>query len=746
MRIATALTIAAALASGLCLAKAELGGLYGQVVDLGTGQPIEGALVMAPATGDTQRADGHGCFSVSDAIVDTGSAVKVDLLGMIFGGSLLTGESRIAVSTDPRWLIVWAPGYRAFDGLAPIVFADATIGSAVAERICLAPRGGGRRSAQAGRDDAAHVRGIGLAPIVEPERIVVPSQSPTETLRVRGQAPEALPLSYEVGALLSTGRRVQFPTGATAQVRLPAQAGVVEVVSASRLPSIAGVSRKYRGSRGVLGRYGPRSWESDPALELRPGITDETAEGLAQAVKYLVLTPESTVRETEAADWAELCLWRGRLNSGDLAWEDAQQRLAGLPEGPQRLYFQGILALARGLDHGDLASGIEQLDALVGSSGMALPPLLARDRALAYTRLALQSAADHARETALEAIAGAAEALWDYGPGLRQLADGAHELGDTATAAGLYHRAAQRLAPIDREVTHIASFVYRCGQPWGRRSARRLAETLGAELKAARTTAAGDWIDASRALLESGVPDRAEKAAATATTLASDDARAWLQLGRALQAQGKPALEAYRTAARLCPETAEAWYAMGRIYWEQGRRERAVRDFTRAAEAAPGSELYLRAALLGNAWAQAQQDPGAGEAAAVMFYLDRLQSTPGQMQTAAELAAAAPQTEWTRWVLGCTETDSEKAVEHLSAAADLSPTEPFLAAEIAAFELRESGPDEAAEAARQARRIDVGAFATPSGLPPEYQDLLRQLRRRALMTVEAVLAAAQGAG
>ncbi len=745
MHIAKALTIAVTLASGLCFAKAELGGLYGQVVDLGTGQPIAGARVMAPATGDTQRTDGHGCFAVSDAIVDTGSAVKVDLLGMIFGGSLLTGESRIAVSTDPRWLIVWAPGYRAFDGLVPIVFADATIGSAVAERVCLAPRGGGGRSTSAGRHDAAHVRGIGLPPMVEPERIAVPSQSPTETLRVRGQAPEVLPLSYEVGALLSTGRRVQFSGGPAAEVRLPTQAGVVEVVSASRLPSIAGMSRKHRASRSVLGRYRPRSWESDAALELRPGITDETAEGLAQAVKYLVVTPESTVRETEAADWAELCLWRGRLNSGDLAWEDAQQRLAGLPEGPQRLYFQGVLALARGLDREDLASGIEQLDELVASSGMALPRLLARDRALAYTRLAVQSAADDAQETALEAIAGAAEALWDYGPGLRQLADCAHELGDAATAAGLYHRAARRLAPIDREVTQIASFVYRCRQPWGRRSARRLAETLDAELRAAKTTAAGDWIDASRALLESGIADRAEKAAATATTLAADDARTWLQLGRALQAQGRPALEAYRTAARLCPESAEAWYAMGSIYWEQGRRERAVRDFTRAAEAASDSEIYRRAALLGKAWAQAQQDPRAGEAAAIMFFLDRLQSTPGQMVTAAELAAAAPQTEWTRWVLGCAEADPAQAVEHLSVAADLSPTEPFFAAEIAVLKLRESGPEEAAEAARQARGIDVGPFATPSGLPPEYQDLLQQLRRRSLMTVEAVLAA-QAAG
>lgn len=723
-----------------------VGGLYGQVVDLGTGQPIEGAQVMAAATGDVQPTDPHGCFAVTDAVARTGESVKVDVFGALLGGPLLAGQSHVAMCTQPRRVLVWADGYRSYEGFCDVVCADATRFAVVAQRLCLAPRGGIALSAPAGLGDAAHVEGIGPGPVVEPVQIAVPAPTPTATLRVRRRAPEMLPLDYQVGALLSTGRRVDLHYAPAAQVDLPADAGVVEIVTAATLPSYAGMTHVHRSPRSFLGRHGTASWSSAQPVTLPSKAPDDTSdEGLSAAVHYLVLMPDCTATEAEAADWAELCLWREQLNRGDLEWDAARARITGLPEGPQRLVFEGALCLARALDEGDLPAGIAGLHELLPAANDNVPSLLLRDDALACARVALDSNDAGLRTNALGALQQAAERLWEYGPGLRQLADAAHELGDLPLAARLYDRAADRLSPLDGEATMTASFIYRCRAPWADQPAARLGEALGLLLRAQAEGSADHWLAAAEALRACGLHSRAMEAARRVAELEPGRAAAWLILGDELRDLGQleEATDAYKSAARSAPRCARAWYAMGTTYWSTGRRERAARDLARASELAPDEPVYQRAALLAETYLEAQSDTGAVERAALMFLLDPHGALPDEPRTAwglAEQDLTANDTPWLHWVRACLQPDAALAVAQLKTARALSPGEAFFASEIASLLFREDGPAQAAQAARVALVVDLKDLALPHGLPPEDADELRRLRDRSLSTARAILA------
>ena len=584
------------LGSGAAEAREASGCLAGQVVDLETGRPIPGALVMAPRTGNIKQTDAAGCFRLDEMLGRKSTALAIGLgIGL---------KKTSSIDPAPKKIVAIADGYKAFGEEVPLISADAGGFNAVVERIALARLGSGQASGVA-KLSAPDVKGLGEDFQLGLSPAVITGRDEKLTLKTVVDVPRSLPINYQVKAVLSNGERVTLnlqdaPEGSIqrtyeASIDVDEKQNVLEVM----VGSVVASTTEKMGTLFMVS-YGNEAMQY-PSFLMPEGFADRCDAKLLSATAMAVIAPGASPDEQES--WREAA---ARASDPLVTPEsdDMQALLHNVPDGPAKQYF--ILS-SRLWTGGDTGGALEESDRAVVAEDNRASELLVREWALA--RIATLSGPECA--AAAKAITERAfRRLERYGPAMRALGNACLSAGYHGPAGECFRKAESALGDLDGSIARASGRFYHFSGPTYPAPGREAGEGLQQYARAQEEPSARSYLDAAQALQRGQLWELAATAAERSVELEpTADAYSLLGTIRDVMGQESSPIDAYSRAVRIDPRRAATHFQKGLSCWGHRRFEDALLSFQAACSLDEGNGDYRQAKTLCEAWLLAEK-PG----------------------------------------------------------------------------------------------------------------------------------------
>ncbi len=701
------------------------GCLAGQVVDLETSKPIVGAWVMALRTGDIKQTDAAGCFRIDEILGRKSTGLAIG-----FGLGLKKTKS---IDPGPKKIVVIAKGYKAFSEEVPIVSADAGRFTAIVERIALAPVHSSQDSGIA-RLSAPEVQGLGEDFQFTVSPAVVTDRDTKVTLTVVVDIPQSVPISYQVKAVVSNGKKVtlKLQEGPETSLVRTYEAAIDVGDEQNALEIMVGsVVATTMEKMGTMFMVGPSTESWNPyAFAMPEGVAKRMESKLLSSASIVVCAPGASPGEQEK--W-RLAAVKTLAPHAVPEISDVQSLLEGVPDGTAKQFFTLSERLWSGADRTEVMAAI---DAAVTAKGSTASELLVREWALAHMSRLTGAAGAPAAETVVHK---AFDRIDRYGPAMRALGNMCLDAGYHKLAGECFRKAEAALGDLDGSIARSTGKFYSFEGAAYAAPGKEAADGLEEYARAKQKPSAKSYLRAAEKLQQAELLPLAVDAAERSIELeATADAYVLLGAVRDTLGEDDTPLDAYNRAVELDSRHVAAHFHRGLSSWGHGRFDDAMQSFQSTASLDDSAE-YRQATAMCEAWLLSQKPGDLAAWSLARLFLSHGSVLPGTdvlCYGAARRMLSSSEHPALHLIVAALSDDRDE----IDAALTAPVTSPFWKATIQAAAvdsyLRLGYAERAIAVAKE---ITTSGVDTPDGVPDKaLEDQLRQLHKGSIAFVTAL--------